>query len=127
MGAPMTEEPQGILSHQFDPKLYVVSVNYPGSPDDSLGILPRPDLVDKALSPISDWVRLNGFTWLVWSGLSTEVIAKHIQNEIGENGRILVLRASQHGIYGWQPDWVWKWIADRKTAPQAGLGPPSTF
>ena len=119
----MAEELQGIPSHALNQKLYVVSVNYSGSPDDGLGILPRPDLVDEALNPVSDWVRLNGFTWLVWTGLSSELISRRIQNLVGERARILTMRASQQGLYGWQPDWVWKWLAERRTL-SPGLGPP---
>jgi hypothetical protein len=112
----------GILSPFMDPKFYVVSVNYPNSPDDNLGILPRPDLVDKALNPVSaDWLRLNGFTWLIWTGVKAETVSKFIQTEVGPGARILVLRTSFQGLYGFQPDWVWKWINDRKAEPQAGL------
>ena len=39
----------------------------------------------------------------------------------GPGARILVLRTSFQGLYGFQPDWVWKWINDRKAEPQRGL------
>jgi hypothetical protein len=123
----MTDGPKLIYAtDKAEPKrLYVVSVSYPNSPDDEMGIFPQPQKVDKALDPLGEWVRLNGFTWLVWTDQDAVSISKSIQDAVGEKARILSMRVSQYGMYGWQPNWVWKWLETHRPEPQAGLGPPN--
>jgi hypothetical protein len=84
--------------------------------------------VDRALDSLGDWIRLNSMTWLIWTDWSPEAITARLKETGHPRERALVIRVSLKTLYGSLPNWVWDWIAARRSEiPSAGLGDVQDF
>lgn len=75
----------------------------------------NPPLVDMVLGFKGDWIRFNGYTWLIWTDANAEQITVSVKQLLKPQDSILVTAVDLNDYYGWAPPWVWSWIAGKKT------------
>lgn len=73
--------------------------------------------VDNILGTAGDWVRLNDWTWLCSTTLSSEEIYRRFQDYMGWLDRLVVVALDPSDRYGLAPDWVWEWIDGQRQTP----------
>jgi hypothetical protein len=69
-----------------------------------------------------DWVRLNGFTYLIWTGLSAEALSRVVRTVLKEpEDIVLIYSVDLSDFSGWAPKWMWDWLlAKRSQGADAG-------
>lgn len=85
------------------------------------------DRIDATLATCGDWLRWNGWTWMVSTTLpQSEVRARVLQQLTPQDSLIIAEVNSTSGFEGWAPQWVWTWLsqhADPNYTPQSTPAP----
>jgi hypothetical protein len=88
-------------------RLYYVGIRWKESPANW-------EIVDRAMSPLGDWIRLNGLTWLLASDLSSKDIYQRLLHTTNLTDQILVIALDPAERYGWAPAWIWSWLDSQR-------------
>jgi len=76
-------------------------------------------IVDRALDPLGDWIRVNGLTWLLSSTYSSKKIYETLLHTTNLADQILVIALDPTDRFGWAPGWIWDWIdSQRQESPR---------
>jgi len=95
--------------------LYCVNIRWVKSPV-------KPEAIDQQLSPCGDWIRFDGWSWLLESDHSAQAIANRLKAVLSQDDGILVIKCDPYDYGGWAQPWVWEWINSKRPAP--GTLPP---
>ena len=87
--------------------LYVIAIRWIRTPL-------NPPFVDGLLTPLGDWVRFNGFTWLLWTDRKAHGIYEQLKPNFQTEDTILVLKCDPRDFQGWAAPWIGKWLEDKK-------------
>lgn len=69
--------------------------------------------VDQAVTTIGDWIRINGYTWLIWTQSNTMETSTLLQKLLSPKDVIVCLYANPKDAAGLAPEWLWNWINSR--------------
>jgi hypothetical protein len=78
----------------------------------------NPPLVDAILSPLGDWIRINGCTWFISTTMPQPVLADEVRRHFREADFIIVTTIAPVPASGWAQPWVWEWL-NRNMTTQA--------
>lgn len=87
-------------------KIYIVTLRWIDSPI-------NPEMIDAILAQRGDWLRWNGWTWLLASNSAPSEIRGSLMQRLSANDNIIIAEVSSTSVDGWAPKWVWDWIIDR--------------
>jgi hypothetical protein len=68
------------------------------------------EIVDRALDPLGEWIRINGLTWFLASNAASRDIYQHLLHTTNLTDQILVIALDPSDRYGWAPQWIWNWL-----------------
>lgn len=99
-------------------RLYAINVRWVKTTQDEKTI----QRVDTAIHKAGDWVRFNGFTWLVWTSANAIQLTALVRNIVTDpEDSVLVIGADPSDFYGWAPNWIWEWLRDKQIQSQNPL------
>ena len=78
-------------------------------------------LGDARANIFGDWLRINAFTWLIWTDRTTAQVSDHFRAAFGPNDIIVVTYLEPKQAAGSAPQWIWNWINSKANINQ-GLG-----
>lgn len=87
-------------------KIYVITLRWIDSPL-------NPEMIDSVLAVQGDWVRWNGWTWLLASNSAPLDIREGLRKRLLQGDSFIIAEVSPTGMDGWAPKWVWDWVAER--------------
>ena len=113
-------------------QLYIISLRWIDTPT-------NPEMMDNLLSRYGDWVRWNGWTWLLASRYTPFDIRQGLMSKLQSTDSFIIAPTYTVGMDGWAPEWVWTWARERSDPnyqprslpppppppPTGGLPPPS--
>ncbi len=101
-------------------KLYAVSVRWIGTPANAENV----GKMDAAIGTTGDWIRFNGWTWLVWTQNSAEQVSSAIRRVIPhDEDSLLVIACDPNDFNGYAAPWIWEWLRNKRgSASLSALG-----
>ncbi len=97
-------------------KLYTVSVRWVKTPMNLQSM-------DNALRPVGDWIRFNGYLWLVWTDQRPDQITAAVRSvATSAEDSVLVIASDPADFGGWAAPWVWEWIRSKAQIGLESLG-----
>jgi hypothetical protein len=104
-------------------EMYLVSIRW---------VTTEPDVqtIDGLLNTATDWFRLNGLTWLVWTDEPRNALALRIKARLKPEDSVIILKVDPTKAAGWAPPELWNWLNDKNKPYNAlaralmGKGPP---
>jgi hypothetical protein len=75
-----------------------------------------PPRIDAALTSYGDWIRFDGWTWLVATDNVAQNIVAALRTILVPEDNILVIKCDPNDYGGWAQQWVWDWI-NRQRSP----------
>ncbi len=94
------------------PNLYCVSIRW-------VKTALSPTSIENVLGRHEDWLRFDGYTWLVSSHLSAQDITNQLREVLTVEDNILIVKCDVSDYGGWAQPWVWEWI--NKNCPVLAL------
>ena len=91
-------------------KIYYIGIRWGGE-------LPRTDPVEKSLDTLGDWIRFNGYTWLLSTEYSSQELYKALERVLIKDDMLLVIALDPRDRFGVAPQWVWEWIDGQQREP----------
>ena len=101
-------------------KIFVVTLRWIDTPF-------NPEMIDSILANRGDWLRWNGWTWLVATNFSSTDLRTALMQRLTFNDGLIIAQVVTTELEGWAPKWVWDWIQERSRAdyrPSVPLPPP---
>jgi hypothetical protein len=95
-------------------KLYSLNIRWVKTPI-------SPEIVDVVLSEAGDWLRFDGWSWLVYTPRTAHDITNALRPKLSPEDGILIIACDANDYSGFAQQWVWDWINKYRT-PQGGLG-----
>ena len=66
--------------------------------------------IDQVVGSFGDWIRINGYTWLLWSQKTTADTSVAIRNVLSTGDVVVCIYANPKEAAGFAPQWLWDWI-----------------
>lgn len=87
-------------------QLYMISLRWIDTPI-------NPEMIEHIISRYGDWLRWNGWTWLLASRSATAEIRQALTARLQPNDSLIIAPTFAPGMDGWAPEWVWTWARQR--------------
>lgn len=87
-------------------KIYVVTLRWIDTPM-------NPEMIDSILAVRGDWLRWNGWTWLLASNYPPSELRIAIMGRLTAHDGLIIAQLVTADMEGWAPKWVWEWISER--------------
>jgi hypothetical protein len=99
------------------PRIYSINIRWISTAHTDANI----QKMDLAIGQAGDWLRFNGFTWLVWTNANANQLNDLVRKVASHlDDSVLVIAVDPSDFNGWAPQWVWEWINSKR--PAATLG-----
>lgn len=72
----------------------------------------------------SDWLRMNIYSWYVWTDKSADELRKLLAPHVNPEDSYLILAVDPSDRHGWAPKFVWDWFDDKVQQQQQQLTLP---
>lgn len=66
--------------------------------------------IDHAVGALGDWIRINGYTWLVWTQKTTVDTSIALKNLLAPSDVVVCVYTNPKEAAGQAPQWLWDWI-----------------
>lgn len=67
-------------------------------------------MIDQAVGSFGDWIRINGYTWLVWTQKTTADTSGALKDLLAPSDVVVCIYANPKEAAGLAPQWLWNWI-----------------
>jgi hypothetical protein len=91
-------------------KLYLIAVRWVETPLTSENI----QKIDALLTPLGDWIRFSGTTWLLATDHNSLAIYSSLGEFLKKGDSELIIRVDPHDYSGWAAQWVDSWIMSKR-------------
>jgi hypothetical protein len=91
-------------------KMYLVVIRWVDTPL----ILENVTKVDSLLTPLGDWIRFSGTSWLLRTERSSREIFNALSTFLKKGDSELIIRVDPDDYNGWAAKWVDDWIIGKR-------------